>query len=360
VNAQPYSATPASLGSGIDASCEWVTGHTTAIRRVVQHCKRVANVQCSALITGETGTGKEVCADLIRRSGPRADKPFIPVNCGALPSSLAESQLFGYEKGAFTGAAGSSRGIFRAAEGGIVFLDEIGELPIDLQPKLLRVLQQHEVRPIGACQAVPIDVQVIAATNRDLEVEVAAGRFREDLYYRLNLVQLRVPPLRERVQDIPLFIEFFSAKFARRYCRPVWRPDEETLRQFCEAPWPGNIRQLSHVIERSYVLDCAPSLSDLDEPTRNPTHAASFDRAYVTVQSQLDPSPARARSSIGSTIVLPDLNLEKLRNEAVRQALQLTCGHKGRAAKLLGIHPNTLTRLLAGLATVGEEISLPA
>ena len=246
----------------------------------------------------------------------RAKGPFIPVNCTALTPSLAESQLFGHERGAFTGAAGSSLGVFRAGNGGVVFLDEIGEMPLDLQPKLLRVLQQREVTPVGASRPVTIDVQVVAATNRDLELEVAQGRFREDLFYRLNMVQLNVPPLRQRPEDIGEFIDFFSRQFAARYQRPLWRPDAETLHRFCEFPWPGNIRQLAQIIEQSYVLDCVPSIPE--------------------------PSTKREQSH-----TLPFLNLERLRNESIRQALRVTRGHKGRAARLLGVHPNTLTRLLS-------------
>ena len=295
---------------------DWVLGRNAVVRRIAQHAERVAEVHCTCLICGETGTGKELWAVLIHASGTRAARPFIPVNCAALTPSLAESQLFGHERGAFTGAAGSSLGVFRAAAGGVVFLDEIGEMPLDLQPKLLRVLQEHEVTPVGASRPVKIDVQVVAATNRNLEVEVAQGRFREDLYYRLNMVELRVPPLRQRTEDVPEFIDFFSRRFSTRYGRPVWRPDPETLRQFCEFQWPGNIRQLAQVIEQSYVLDCVPSLPEMSARRDQP-------------------------------LSLPFLNLERLRNESIRQALRVTRGHKGRAAKLLGVHPNTLTRLLS-------------
>jgi DNA-binding NtrC family response regulator len=295
---------------------EWIIGRSASMRRVAQHAFRAAEVECTVLISGETGTGKEVWARALHRGSNRASQPFVPVNCAALTSTLAESQLFGHEKGSFTGALGASLGIFRAAEGGVVFLDEVGEMPLELQPKLLRVLQQREVTPVGGAHPAPVDVQVLAATNRDLTAEVAAGRFREDLFYRLNMVELRVPPLRERVEDIPELIEFFSNRFATKYQRPLWRPDPNSLRDFCEFGWPGNIRQLSHVIEQSYVLDSLPSL-----PNRDP----------------------------GSWIsdALPFYDLAKLRKEAIRQALTVTRGHKGRAAKLLGIHPNTLTRLLA-------------
>ena len=186
-------------GVAVAEERNWVLGNNAAMRRIARAVERAAEVECTVLVSGETGTGKELWARLLHRSGPRKDKAFVPVNCAALTPSLAESQLFGHEKGAFTGAAGRSLGIFRAAQGGVVFLDEIGEMPQELQPKLLRVLQQREVLPVGATQPVPIDVQVVAATNRDLEAEVAKGTFREDLYYRLNMIELRVPALRERM-----------------------------------------------------------------------------------------------------------------------------------------------------------------
>src|SRR6476660_8819444 len=187
----------------------WVLGTNPKVNRIARHAERAAEVQCTVLISGETGTGKELWARMLHRLSPRSSKIFVPVNCAALTATLAESQLFGHEKGAFTGAAGRSLGVFRAAEGGIVFLDEVGEMPLELQPKLLRVLQQYEVTPVGASMPSRIDVQVVAATNRDLELEVAEGRFREDLYYRLNMVEFNVPPLRSRIDDIPHFVDFF-------------------------------------------------------------------------------------------------------------------------------------------------------
>jgi DNA-binding NtrC family response regulator len=297
----------------------WVLGSNPKVNRIARHVERAADVECTVLVSGETGTGKELWARLLHRLGPRRDKPFVPVNCAALTATLAESQLFGHEKGAFTGAAGRSLGVFRAAEGGIVFLDEVGEMPLELQPKLLRVLQQHEVTPVGSAVPAHVNVQVVAATNRDLELEVVEGRFREDLYYRLNMVEFHVPPLRHRVDDIPQFVEYFSRKFAARYQRPLWQPTSETLRQFCEYRWPGNVRQLANIIEQAYVLDCEPRLPDrLD--TRRLAEAS-----------------------------LPFMDLSQLRRAAVRQALRATRGHKSRAARLLGVHPNTMTRLLAQL-----------
>jgi DNA-binding NtrC family response regulator len=294
----------------------WVLGDNPKVSRIARHVERAADVGCTVLVSGETGTGKEVWARLLHRLGPRREKPFIPVNCAALTATLAESQLFGHEKGAFTGAAGRSLGVFRAAAGGVVFLDEVGEMPLELQPKLLRVLQQNEVTPVGSSMPQQVDVQIIAATNRDLDLEVTEGRFREDLFYRMNMVELRVPPLRHRVEDIPRFMEFFSQKFAAKYQRPRWNPTAETFRQFCEYHWPGNIRQLGHVIEQGYVLDCEPRLPEL--PQRRSGEAT-----------------------------LPFMDLGELRRAAVQQALRATRGHKGRAARLLGVHANTMTRLLA-------------
>jgi DNA-binding NtrC family response regulator len=307
---------------------DWVLGNNLAIRQIARHAERAAQADCTVLISGETGTGKELWGQLIHQRGSRADKPFIPVNCAALTVTLAESQLFGHEKGSFTGALGRSAGVFRAAEGGTVFLDEVGEMPLELQPKLLRVLQQRQVTPVGAAHPVAINVQIIAATNRDLESEVADGRFREDLYYRLNMVELHVPALRDRVEDIPEFIEFFSRRFANHYQRPLWMPDGDMLKRFCEFQWPGNVRQLSHVIEQSYVLDCAPNLPNV-EPT-----------------------------TLAVDVTLPYMDLTRLRFAAIHQALQTTRGHKGRAAKLLGVHANTLTRMLAQMEA--EAAGLPS
>jgi transcriptional regulator with GAF, ATPase, and Fis domain len=311
------------LAASPDSPDSWVLGQSPRITQIARHAEKAAEVQCTVLITGETGTGKEIWARTLHKLSLRREKPLVPVNCAALTPTLAESQLFGHEKGAFTGASGQSFGVFRAAKGGVVFLDEVGEMPMELQPKLLRVLQEGEVTPVGAAHPERVDVQVIAATNRDLELEVQEGRFREDLYYRLNMVELRVPPLRERIEDIPGFVRFFAERFSARYSRDIWRPSDEVLREFCEYPWPGNVRQLAHVIEQAYVLDCEPTL-----PNRI---------------SRLNSSP-----------MLPVTDLGKLRDIAVGQAMRATQGHKGRAAKLLGVHPNTMTRLLAQLPGKSE------
>ncbi len=331
-NPRGGSLDPAFVAAGGASTCvapplvdtNWVLGSNSAMRRIAKAIERASEVECTVLVGGETGTGKELWARLLHRSGPRRTKAFVPVNCAALTPSLAESQLFGHEKGAFTGAAGSSLGIFRAAKGGVVFLDEIGEMPAELQPKLLRVLQQREVLPVGASEPVPIDVQIVAATNRDLEQEVEKGAFREDLYYRLNMIELRVPPLRERPEDIPLFVEFFSQKFADRYHQPAWSPSLEKLAEFCSFEWPGNIRQLEHVIEQAYVLQIEPSL------------------------------PVRGSARAGSSSRLPYLDLAKLRERAIREALDVARGHKANAAKLLGVHANTMSRLIKELDGEGS------
>ena len=311
-------STGATRIAGATDSSNWVLGTSAAMRRIAKSIERAAEVECTVLVCGETGTGKELWARLLHRSGPRRNQAFVPVNCAALTPSLAESQLFGHEKGAFTGANGRALGIFRAAEGGMVFLDEIGEMPMELQAKLLRVLQQREVLSVGATEPVPIDVQIVAATNHDLEKEVEKGTFREDLYYRLNMIELRVPPLRERTEDIPAYIDFFSERFAERYRLPKWIPSGDAVAEFCSFNWPGNVRQLEHVIEQAYVLQMEPKV-----PTKK------GDAVAVAASGRL-----------------PCLDLAKLREQAIREALQVTRGHKARAAKLLGVHANTMTRLL--------------
>lgn len=283
---------------------------------------RTAAAGSTALISGETGCGKEEVARAIHAAGPRATAPFAAINCGAMAATLVESQLFGHERGAFTGAHGPSLGIFRAAHGGVVFLDEIGEMPLDIQPRLLRVLQEREVTPLGSSERHPVNVQVIAATNRDLRAAIRGGYFREDLFYRLDTIEISVPPLRDRVDDIPLFLEQFCRRLAIRFGVTAWQPDAETLRRLTRYHWPGNVRQLAQTVERFYALGCVPPLpdEDLGPPTTCGDDTAADD--------------------------LPVLNLQALRRLAVRQALARSAGHKGRAAALLGVHLNTMTRLV--------------
>jgi DNA-binding NtrC family response regulator len=325
------------------------------MRHLETAIQRVADFECPVLITGETGCGKEEVARAIHKAGPRRDKPFVAVNCGGLVASLAESQFFGHEKGAFTGAAGPSLGAFRAAAGGVVFLDEIGEMTLDMQPQLLRVLQRGEVTPVGATTAHAVDVQIIAATNRDLEAEIDQRRFREDLFYRLNTIHLTVPPLRARTEDIPGFIAYFSAHFARQYDRPQWRPDGSLLARLQAYPWPGNVRQLVQFVQRLYVFEdrAAAVLKDLfrneehDEPSPfhhigQAWHAEPAGAAPAATFAAPAP-PADAEPAAEPRV--PVFNLGELRRLAVRQALAAADGHRGKAAALLGVSPGTMTRL---------------
>jgi two-component system repressor protein LuxO len=330
-------------------------GESPAMRQLESAIQRVADFECPVLITGETGCGKEEVARAIHTAGPRRDKPFVAVNCGGLVASLAESQFFGHEKGAFTGAAGPSVGAFRAAAGGVVFLDEIGEMPLDMQPKLLRVLQRGEVTPVGATAAHAVDVQIIAATNRDLEVEIDERRFREDLFYRLNTIHLTVPPLRARAEDIPEFIEHFSAHFARHYGRQQWRPDGSLLARLQAFHWPGNVRQLVQFVQRLYVFeDRAPAvLNDLfrNEGNGEPSPFEDIGQARHAQPAVAVPPAATADGSSSPATEpaaepqVPVFNLVELRRLAVRQALAAVDGHRGKAAALLGVSPGTMTRL---------------
>lgn len=329
-----------------------VVGEAEVMRQLEQAILRVGAVDCPVLVTGETGCGKEEVARAIHAAGSRTAHPFVAVNCGAIVATLAESQLFGHARGSFTGADARSAGAFLAADRGILFLDEIGEMPLDLQPKLLRALQQREVTPVGATQPIPIDVQVIAATNRELSVEVAAGRFREDLFYRLNVIHLTIPPLRARRDDIPRFVEHFSRHFAAVYGLPEWRPDPGTMARMVGFPWPGNVRQLAQTIQKLLIF---PDQSDaiLDE-----TFAIEPAGDEVRPTTPSPSSPTVQENLIGPTGagegVLPTLDLDELRSLAVRQALVSTGGHRGRAARLLGVCPNTMTKLVA-VACPGER-----
>ena len=348
-------AAPASADPTSHAPWQRLVGRAPCVRHLENAITRVGGFDCAVLVTGETGCGKEEIARAIHAAGPRRDKPFVAVNCGGLVESLAESQFFGHEKGAFTGAFGASLGAFRAAAGGIVFLDEIGEMPLDMQPKLLRVLQRNEVTPVGSTAAHPVDVQIIAATNRDLEAEIEDRRFREDLFYRLNTVHLTVPPLRTRTEDIPGLLEHFSAHFARQYARPQWRPDAGLIMRLQDYDWPGNVRQLVQFVQRLYVFEdrAAAVLNDLFRG------AGAFDSAPLPALAVAEPAPpaAPSTSSVPATGVaeldllaapepkVPVFNLAELRRLAVRQALAAVDGHRSKAAALLGVSLGTMTKL---------------
>ena len=235
-------------------------GTSGAIRQVYEQVAQVARTSTTVLLRGESGTGKELIAHAIHYNSPRAKKPFIKVSCAALPQDLIESELFGYEKGAFTGAQGAKKGRFEIADGGTLFLDEMGEMPQTLQAKLLRVLQEGTIRPVGATSEKQVDVRIICATNRDLAAEVEKGRFRQDLYYRLMVFPIRLPPLRERREDIPLLAEHFLAKYNEQMGKEIAALSHETLELLRQYDWPGNIRELENVMERAVALEPTPTI----------------------------------------------------------------------------------------------------
>jgi two-component system, NtrC family, response regulator PilR len=233
---------------------ESMVARSGAMHRVFEVVEKVAAARTTVLITGESGVGKELVARAVHARSPRAQGPFVPVNCGAIPEGLIESELFGHAKGAFTGAQGAKQGLFQAAQDGTLFLDEIGELPVSLQVKLLRAIQERRIRAVGDTEDVDLDVRLVAATNRDLAAEVRAGKFREDLYYRLNVVQIRVPPLRERREDVLPLADHFLRRFAAEHARPVPRLSADAKRRLSEYWFPGNVRELENLIERAVAL----------------------------------------------------------------------------------------------------------
>ena len=243
--------------SGAEATDEWRAGIVTrspAMEDLLRQARLVADSDAAVLITGESGTGKEMLAQAIHRASRRATRPFVAVNCGAIPGELLESELFGHARGAFTGAVQAHKGLFQAADGGTLLLDEIGDMSLPLQVKLLRVLQEGEVRPVGSTQSIPVDVRVISATHRDLDAQRAAGLFREDLFYRLNVVALHLPSLAERREDIPLLATHFLRRLAERYRKAVPALAPDALAALVAAPWPGNVRQLLNLLEQAVAL----------------------------------------------------------------------------------------------------------
>jgi two-component system response regulator HydG len=297
-------------------------GVSPKMQRVYKLIEKVAQHTYPVLILGESGTGKELVARSIHFSGPRSNKPFSPVDCSALVPTLIESELFGYVKGAFTGAQHSKQGLFEAAGDGTLFLDEIGDLPVDLQAKLLRALQEHEVKPVGSNDRVGIRARMIAATNRDLEAAIRTGSFRQDLYFRLNVVQIKLPPLRDRRADIPLLVNGFLEKFSDP-SRPIRTISEDAMRRIMAYDWPGNIRELENAIERAVALGTGPILHAGDLPS---------NLQYTSMEK----SPE-------NDDVVP---LEALESRAIFRALRETSGDKLAAARLLGIGKTTLYRKL--------------
>jgi DNA-binding NtrC family response regulator len=302
-----------------------IIGTSQRLQEVFNIVKKVADTNVSVLIQGESGTGKELIARAIHFNSSRAAKPFLAVNCGALPESLLESELFGHTKGAFTGAATDKKGLFRSAEGGTLFLDEIGEMPISLQVKLLRALQEHEVTPLGASIPVKFDARIIAATNKYLETEVEQNRFREDLFYRLNVIEISLPPLRERREDIPLLAKHFAFKTARAQNAPEKTISPEALSALVGYGWQGNIRELENAVERAFIL----SGDEIDKESLPP-------KVRLNTQANYE---ARDLQNLSPT-------LEEIEKRYIREIMDSVGDDKTQAANILGIDLSTLYRKL--------------
>jgi formate hydrogenlyase transcriptional activator len=330
---------------------EEIVGNSSELLAVLRTVDRVAPTETTVLILGETGTGKELVARAIHSRSRRHKHPLVKVNCGAIAAGLIESELFGHVKGAFTGALERRIGRFELADGGTLFLDEVGELPLDMQVKLLRVLQEHEFEPVGSSRTSKVDVRIIAATNRQLEQEVAAGRFRADLYYRLNVLPLRVPSLRERRGDIPQLTTFFVQRNAKRIGRSVAGVSRESMQRLLEYQWPGNVRELENVIERALVLsaggvldiaaDFLPTIAPLSLPTIAAVEArgiAAESAAPVAAGHAESPAaPLPASATAGS---LEDVERAHI-TATLNQTDWVIEGPRG-AARILDLHPNTL------------------
>ena len=303
-----------------------ILGKSKPMREVFDLIRRVADSQTNVLITGESGTGKELAAKAIHFNSDRRGGPFVPVNCAAIPEALLESELFGHMKGAFTDAKGDKRGLFEEANGGTLFLDEISELPVMLQAKLLRAIQEKEIRRVGSTRAVAVDVRIIAATNLSLTDEGKAKRFREDLYYRLNVIEIRMPPLRERRGGIPLLVDAFLKKCAEASRKAGKGIGESALALLMDYPWPGNVRELENVIERAVTLTHGEKVVPEDLPPA--IHGSRGDRKVI------DEAADRT------------LPLDEVEKEYILRILDKTGGNKYQAAQILGIDRKTLYRKL--------------
>jgi DNA-binding NtrC family response regulator len=315
-------------------------GRSTRISQLRMQIEKLAPRRSPVLIQGESGTGKEVAARSLYNAYPAG--PFVPIDCGSLVGTMMESELFGHVRGAFTGAVDNKRGLIESASGGTAFFDEIGELPLELQVKLLRVLQEKELRPLGSLHRIKVDVRVIAATNRDLQKEVVAGRFREDLFHRLNVVRLSLPPLRERKEDIPLLIERFLSQTSGRF--KLSFDAEDALMRY---DWPGNIRELMNCLERMMSFNSGPLLHFADLPTNVANFAragaAEFAASVVAAGPQGATRGGPIQASAPAPAVVP---LQELEKRAIQHALTHTRGDRTVAAQLLGIGRTTLYRKL--------------
>ena len=303
-----------------------IIGTSESLKQVFRVVEKVADTNASVLIEGESGTGKELIARAIHYKSRRAAKPFLAVNCGALPESILESELFGHTKGAFTGATGDKKGLFRSADGGTLLLDEIGEMPQTLQVKLLRALQEHEVTPIGASVPVKFDARIVAATNKNLETEVAENRFREDLFYRLNVIEINLPPLRERREDVPLLAKHFAAKFAKEQHTTEKIITREAMSALLNYEWRGNVRELENAVERAFIL----SNDEIELENLPPKIKSGAGENNYEIR---DPQGLRP-------------TLEEMERRYIREIMTASDDDKTAAAEILGIDLSTLYRKL--------------
>ncbi len=298
-------------------------GRSEKIKHVFFMAARLAPTDSTVVITGETGVGKELVARTIHRLSGRSNKPFVAINCGAIPENLLESELFGFKKGAFTGANQDRPGLFQQANGGTFFLDEIGELSLDMQVKLLRVLEENKVRPLGGAEELPVNVRILAATNRDLSLEVQAGRFRMDLFYRINVIDIMVPPLRERPEDIPPLVKFFLEKYNSRFNKNVISITRDALFGLMQYDYPGNVRELENIVQHGVLLSEGNVISKTSLPPR------VFQRAQLAIEGSKKEQ---------------NVNIDQAEEELIKQALMRFEGNQTEAAKNLGISRSTLWR----------------
>ncbi len=301
-------------------------GETDTVRQLREQIHKLARSQAPVYISGESGSGKEVVARLIHANGPRADAPFIPVNCGAIPGELVESEFFGHIKGSFTGAYGNKEGLFEAANGGTLFLDEVADLPLSMQVKLLRAIQEKAIRRIGSNQEIPVDVRILSATHRDLSKEVDAGHFRNDLFYRINVIEVKVPSLRERASDIPLLAEFILTQIAQEWSIPTPHLDSDALAALQDYPFPGNVRELENIIERAATLCENNTITerDLSLPVTKPP----------TAQTGNTGGPAAHLQAATGDL---DGYLAEIEQQIISEALEINRWNKTESAKMLGL-----------------------
>lgn len=356
----------------MDINTSGIIGQSTTLAEVFRVLLKVAPTDSTVLVTGESGTGKELLVRALHTNSTRADKPFVPINCGAIPRELLESELFGHEKGAFTHAIRTRPGRFEIADGGSIFLDEIGEMDLSLQVKILRVLQEKEIERVGGNGVKKVDVRIVAATNRDLEEEVSKGRFREDLYYRLNVIPLHLPPLRERGGDVLLLVQYFLERFCAKKGRCMLRLSEDTRKILSAYSWPGNVRELENFMERlsilvdgdevgphdlpRKILEAVGDIANLPDPTPSPIVVNSPVGSSISSGAFVSAEASAAVS--GQGFVWPTLSdldkhgvglkefLDSIEDRLLEEALTQSDGVKNQAAELLGIKRTTLIEKL--------------